>query len=397
MRIAIIGGGAAGIYSALLIKQDHPSFDVHIFEKEKKLGRKLCATGNGRCNLLNADLTPEKYNHPDVMKGVLDAYPFSYLCSVIKSFGIPLHDENGYLYPESNNAVSYTDFLVDLLRQFKVGIHLETEVTDYEQKAGKFRIVTLNCMDFGLFDKVILTVGGCSTPNLGSDGRTFPVLEKHGYQIVPLRPGLCPIKIKNQKTIKGLSGLRRKALVTATVSSRQVFQETGEVLFKEDGLSGIVIFNLESALTRLGVLPQSEIHLGLLPDESVEDLFGDLVAFHKMNPENFLSGFFPEALSSYIYKINKLDNRQLSDSDLRTLSRSIKDLVFLPESSYSFENSQVTLGGVSFSEVGPGLESKKEKGLFFAGEVLDLDGLCGGYNLTWALLSALIVSEALPE
>ena len=397
MRIAIIGGGAAGIYSALLLKQDNPSFEVHIFEKEKKLGRKLCATGNGRCNLLNADLTPEKYNHSTMMKGVLDAYPFSYLCSVIKSFGIPLHDEGGYLYPESYNAVSYTDFLVDLLRQFKVDIHLETTVTDYVQKAGQFRIVTLNCMDFGFFDKVILTVGGCSTPNLGSDGRTFPVLEKHGYQMVPLRPGLCPIKIKNPGSVKSLSGLRRKALVTATVSSRRIFQETGELLFKEDGLSGIVIFNLESALTRLGVLPLAEIHLDLLPDETLESLFGDLVAFHQMNPKSFLFGYFPEALVSYLYKINHLDNRPLSDTDLRTLARSIKDLKFLPASPYSFENSQVTLGGVSFSDVGPGLESTKEKGLFFAGEVLDLDGLCGGYNLTWALLSALIVSEALPK
>lgn len=395
MRIGIIGGGAAGIYSALLIKQDHPNYEVHIFEKEKKLGRKLCATGNGRCNLLNQNLVPEKYNHPSLMKGVIEAYPFDYLCSVVKSFGVPLRNENGYIYPESYSAVAYTDFLIDLLHQFKVFVHLGETVEEYQQKGGQFAIITLSCTDFGVFDKLVFTIGGASTPNLGSDGKTFPVFAKHGYRIVSLRPGLCPIKVKHPEQVKPLAGIRRPALVRALVGSKKAFEEEGEVLFKEDGLSGIVIFNLESALMRIGFLPLSEIHIDLFPDKEVTDLEEELRAFWKLNPNHFLDAYFPLPLVDYIYKINNLNNSQIKTSDFPSLASSLKDLVFFPSAAYPFSSSQVTLGGISFDDIGAKLESKLEPGVFFAGEILDLDGDCGGYNLTWALMSSLIVDEAI--
>lgn len=397
MRIGIIGGGASGIYSALLLKQDHPDYEIHLFEKEKKLGRKLCATGNGRCNLLNADLSPEKYNHPSLMGKVIEAYPFSYLCSVVKSFGVPLYEEDGYCYPLSYSAVSYTDYLVDLLHRFNIKVHLGETISDYGQKSGKLNLLTLSCSDFGLFDKLIFTVGGASTPNLGSDGKTFPTLEKHGYEIVKLRPGLCPIKVAHPEAIKVMAGLRRKAIVTAVLGTREVFREDGEVLFKEDGLSGIVIFNLESALMRLGMLSLAEIHVDLLPGEETDDLLKEMTAFYDLNQKGFLDAYFPKPIVSYIYKINKIDESSIKPCQLPLIAGSIKNLVFKPTGVYPFASSQVTIGGVSLSEVEKGLESKKEKGVYFAGEVLDIDGLCGGYNLTWALQSALIIADSLAK
>jgi predicted Rossmann fold flavoprotein len=393
MRIAIIGGGASGIYTALLLKQGHPEYEIHIFEKEKKLGRKLCATGNGRCNLLNVDLKGDKYNHPKFMEEAIQAHPFEYLVSAIRSFGIPVRHEGDNVYPESCSAVAYTDFLIASLQRFGVVIHLGCLVTDYVQKGSQYRILNLSCMDFGFFDKVVFTVGGASTPNLGSDGGTFPLLRKHGYDIVPLRPGLCPIQIKNPKDVKPLSGLRRKVIVKAIAGTHVLFRERGEVLFKDNGLSGIVIFNLESVLVRLGVLALSTIHLDFFPDQPESVLLADLSAFHKLNPINFLDGYFPKPLVSFFYKINHIKQTDLSTTQLKVLAHSMKDLVFVPASPYPFANSQVSLGGVSLGDVGSGLESKREKGVFFAGEVLDIDGLCGGYNLSWALISSIAVSE----
>jgi predicted Rossmann fold flavoprotein len=395
MRIAIVGGGAAGIYAALNIKKEHPNFEIHIFEKEKKLGRKLCATGNGRCNLLNRDLVPSKYNHPSVFLKYSEEYPFESLCAVINSYGVPLRDEDGYLYPESYSAVTYTDFLTQLLSRYKVVVHLECGVSEYLQKGHQFEIAALNCGDFGLFDKVILTTGGASTPNLGSDGAFFPLLSKHGYKVIPLRPGLCPIKTAHPELLKPLAGIRRPALVRGIDNGKEIFNEEGEALFKEDGLSGIVIFNLESALLRANALTSSQVHLNLLPDVPLSELVATFGNYFKLNKERFLEAYFPKQLVDYIYKINHLKSSTLKESDLPTIAASVKDLIFIPTATYPFASSQVTLGGVSFDDVDSDLQSKKEPGVYFAGEVLDMDGFCGGYNLAWALISSLVISESL--
>lgn len=394
MRIAIIGGGAAGIYSALLLKQDNPDYEIHLFEKEKKLGRKLCATGNGRCNLLNADLTPDKYNHRDVMKGVIEAYPFEYLVTVLRSFGVPLKDEDGYVYPASYSAVAYTDFLVNLLKQFGVVFHLETRVVNYEKERDFYKVLGENCGDFGVFDKLIITIGGESTPNLGSDGKSYPMLSQHGYVISPLKPGLCPIKIQNPKSVKALAGLRHEALVTGSFADKVVFSEKGEILYKEDGLSGIVIFNLESVLMRLGIIGLSDITVDLFPGVSLADLEKDLASFHALNPTHFLEAYFPLPLVEHVLSQAKLTH-EIKKNQLAHLAETMKGLHYQTAAAYPFANSQVTIGGVKLDQVDGALQSKVEKGVYFAGEVLDIDGFCGGYNLSWALMSALIVSEAL--
>ena len=395
MRIAIVGGGAAGLYAALNIKNDHPDCEIHLFEKEKKLGRKLCATGNGRCNLLNRDLVPSKYNHPSAFLKYSEEYPFESLCETINSYGVPLRDEDGYMYPESYSAVTYTDFLTQLLNRYQVVVHLECGVSEYLQKGHQFQIISLNCGDFGLFDKVILTTGGASTPNLGSDGAFFPLLSKHGYKIVPLRPGLCPIKTAHPEALKPLAGIRRPALVRGINGGKEIFNESGEVLFKEDGLSGIVIFNLESALMRANALTSSQVHLDLLPDVPLSELVSTFGSYFKLNKERFLEAYFPKQLVDYIYKINHLKSSSIKESDLPVIAASVKDLVFVPTATYPFASSQVTLGGVSFDDVDTDLQSKKEPGVYFAGEVLDMDGFCGGYNLAWALISSLVISETL--
>jgi predicted Rossmann fold flavoprotein len=396
MRIAIVGGGASGLYAAILIRQDHPTYDVEIFEKEKKLGRKLCATGNGRCNLLNADLKPEKYNLPILLKEILASYPFDYLASVISSFGIPLTNEGDCIYPYSLSANVYVDYLVSLVLSFGVKIHLGVRVTDYEVNEKGLGLRTDDGGKYPLFDKVIFTVGGASTPKLGSDGKTFPLFEEHGYTVVPLRPGLCPLKVVNKKEVQPLAGYRREALVRAYAKEKEVFSEKGEVLYKDDGLSGIVIFNAQSALGRLGEIKGSVVSLDLFPETAEADLLTGLKAYWNLNPEHFLEAYYPAPFLQHIAaRLGLSSTLKIKAKDLSKLAHLLKDLRYEIEGSYGFENSQVTLGGIDFRQLGSGFQSSLEKGVYFAGEILNLDGFCGGYNLTWALISALVVDEGL--
>jgi predicted Rossmann fold flavoprotein len=396
MRIAIVGGGASGLYSALLIRQDHPTYEVEIFEKEKKLGRKLCATGNGRCNLLNADLRPEKYNLPAVMKGALSAYPFDYLASVISSFGVPLVNEGDLIYPYALSANVYVDYLVSLCSSFGVKSHLGVRVTAYEIGPKGIALSTDDGQEYLLFDKIIFTTGGASSAKLGSDGNTFPLLAKHGYRIVPLRPGLCPLKVKDKKEVQPLAGYRRSALVRAYAAGHRIFEERGEILYKDDGLSGIVIFNAQSALSRLNGVKGAVVALDLFPDTSKADLLSGLTAYWKLNPQHFLEAYYPLPFLQHLAARLRLPScTKIKEKDLAPLADLLKDLRYEIADSYGYENSQVTLGGIDFSEVDEGLQSKKEKGVYFAGEIMNLDGFCGGYNLTWALISALVVDEAL--
>jgi predicted flavoprotein YhiN len=135
--------------------------------------------------------------------------------------------------------------------------------------------------------------------------------------------------------------------------------------------------------------------LNLLPDVPLSELVATFGNYFKLNKERFLEAYFPKQLVDYIYKINHLKSSTLKESDLPTIAASVKDLIFIPTATYPFASSQVTLGGVSFDDVDSDLQSKKEPGVYFAGEVLDMDGFCGGYNLAWALISSLVISESL--
>jgi predicted Rossmann fold flavoprotein len=391
MRIGIIGGGASGIYAALLIKRKHPSFDVFIIEKEDRLGKKLCATGNGHCNLLNADIKPNNFNEPDFVASFLERYPYSFLKETFESFGILLtQEDNGpYIYPLSFNAPSFVSFLGKLLSKYGVDVHLSTRFLDYKNDGKTIEIKT----DKGIFeaDRLIFSCGGASGKNLGSDGSLFSILKGHGYRIKEPLPGLTPIKCKEKRYLKPLSGIRHKAKVTLFENQEIVKVESGEVLFKEDGLSGIVIFDIESAIKRRRNNKPFLISIDLLPNE--HNLCKTLLNLKKINGDFYLDAMFVEPLASEIKRQASLTK---TGSIEESLSNAIHHLNYAYEDCYPFVGSQVTIGGLALEEVNPmSLCSLKEDNVGFIGECLDIDGDCGGFNLSWALLSALAISEGL--
>lgn len=379
MNVGIIGGSISGLYAAIAIKSKHPDYTVYVIEQNDRLLKKIYATGNGHCNLLNADLKAERYSHPEWIASYLERFPYQRLTDYLTKLGIPLLRKGDLVYPLSYSAGSFCRYLIELANKLGIKVYVNEKVIDY----GKGTIKT----DKGShhYDRLIFAFGGQSQSNLGSDGSLFPVLKKHGYTIESLKPGLVPIKTK-QKT-KGLKGVRHEALVKAYDDHNQLlFEEAGEVLFKEDGLSGIVIFNLSSHLSRLGG-NRFRIVLDLFPSYSESEL-------EKRAYSNKIDGAYVYTLVEYplgIYVRNRLKN----PDDLKGFCKALKNLSFDFDGFYPFASSQVTIGGVSLSDVTSELVSKKEEGVYFIGECLDVDGDCGGYNLSWCLISALTVSEAL--
>lgn len=386
MKIIIVGAGGTGLPLAIFLKKDHPEFDIELIEKEDKIGRKLLATGNGKCNLLNMNPKPEDYNNPAYMKKVFEEYPFGELQFRLAELGIVLTNDGDLVYPLSLSAASHVELLGKIAIDSGVKISLGEKVENYSSN----EIITNKGKKH--FDKLIFATGGKSKPNLGSDGNLFNIFKSHGYEIEELKPGLTPIKTK-QKT-KEISGIRHKAKVTLMASGIQIHEEEGEVLFKDDGLSGIVIFNSSSYINRLGN-PDVTISLDLFPKVTSMTLVNDFLDSMKKNPNYYLDTYFPKQLAKYIQdRAGLVDTKTLGKKEAFTLAKTVKNLEFHLASTYGFDDSQVTIGGIKLEEVGDDLQSKKEKGIYFAGEMLNIDGLCGGFNLTWCLISALLISDS---
>lgn len=381
MNVGIIGSGAAGLYLAIFLKKNNPYLEITVFEKEEKLAKKLYATGNGHCNLLNKKLLPNKYNHPEFMKSFLHNFDYETLKKELSSLGIALLENDNYVYPLSFHAGTYVQYLLSLAKSLDVEFKNITKISNYSKGKDGYLID-----EYGHFDKLIIATGGASSPNLGSDGSFFEILKKHGYSIEPLRPGLTPLRVKEKVGV--LQGIRHKALVKAFNDNKQVFAEEGEVLFKKDGISGIVIFNAESAIYRSQIIKNPRVSIDLFPDFSFYALCDVLSRAKQANPENYLSSVLVGPLAKYVLSIS-------GNHEIENIANNLKRLSFSIDGPYGFVDSQVTIGGVSLNEITPFLESKKERGLYFAGEVLDVDGDCGGYNLSWALISALMISKHL--
>ena len=389
MNTAIIGASSAGLYIALLLKLKHPDESIVVFDKNEKIGRKIYATGNGRCNLLNLNLLPDDYNNPSYLKPILAKYPFEKLVGVLTSLGIEVTSEGDYVYPLSLSSSSFVSLLSKKALSLGIEFRLEIRLLDYLCDKG----ITLktDSGDFH-FDRVVFCSGGKSYPTLGSDGSLFAVFEQHGYSIVPLRPALCPIKTKEK--VKTISGLRHEAKVTLLIDGRLIHEEIGEILFKDDGLSGIAIFNTESKIVHFPSFREAIIILDMFPAMPLSALAERLSADSKLNAGFFLEAILPGDLADFVLRRAGLPKKDAySQNEILNLARTLKKLDFTYADHYPFASSQVSSGGVSLNDVKASLASRHEANVFFAGEVLDVDGLCGGYNLTWALLSAIIVSE----
>ncbi len=387
MRIAVVGASGAGLPFAAILLQKHPDWDVHLFDANSKIGKKLLATGNGHCNVLNLKASSRDYNAPEFVEPFFARQPLDKLKKSLFSLGVPLMEIGDLVYPKSYTSCGYVETLTSYVQSKGVSIHLETKISEYFKKENKW-VLRSNLGDFDC-DKVVFCSGGCSGKNLGSDGNLFDVFKKHGYKLTSFAPGLCPIKTKENTS--SLAGLRHPAKVNILKGSQPLYSENGEVLFKKDGLSGIVVFNVQRKLAYLG---GEEVSLDLFPNESLSELCDEINGLLNANP-SFTPAFLPEPLFKYCLVSAKLKELKKNE-DVYAFSSLLKNLIFHVSGFYGFEDSQVTIGGIDLNDISnKNFESKLESNVYFLGEVLDVDGPCGGYNLEWCLVSALCLAENL--
>ncbi len=394
MKILIVGAGASGLILAIRLKLNNPKYTLIIIDKNQKAGRKLAVSGNGRCNIGNFNLNSKFYRNKAISEKVFSKYNLQQQLNFFESLGIKTKCLDKLYYPYSESAKAFVDYLFNYAVNLGIVFGFQEELFDYKSEDG-FILAYTNKAKYKI-NKLVFATGGKSYAKLGSDGTCFDILKKHNYAVTDLNPGLCPIR--TVESTKNVSGLRVKGKVTLFLDKKEFYKEDGEVLFKNDGLSGIVIFNISSIISRnINKFKFASINLDLFPSYTLEQLVKEFTFKASLPISNFLSGYFIKNVAEYIFKRAKINysKQVFSVNEIKEVARICKNLNFTFSQLYDFDNAQITIGGLASDNLKEDFSSKIEKNVYFVGEILDNDGLCGGYNLMWAFGSALFLGDIL--
>ncbi len=392
-NLVIIGGGAAGLFSAVAAASRLGAGRVWVLERLDRVGKKLLATGNGRCNLTNLECTPERYHgkDPAFPLAALRALPPKEVLRFFEAQGVLTRIEgDGKVYPYSNQAGSVVDALRFACEARGVRTICGEEIQRLSVNNSRFLLEGNSRYEAGA---VIVTAGGRASPHLGSNGSGYRLLEAFGHKTTFLFPAIVQVKTENTLT-KQLAGVKWECAAAAVVDGAVLRMEMGEVLFTSYGLSGPPVLQLSRTAGEFG--DRCKICLDLLPAFSEREL--RLLLEHRKETLSsrllmeFLSGFLPKRLGQVALKSAGYDLKRsaasLSQDDCQKMAQHLKCVAFPVTGVMDFKNAQVTAGGVSTRGFNPEtLMSRRQPGLFAAGEVLDVDGDCGGFNLQWAFSS----------
>ena len=398
--LIIVGGCASGLAAAINCKRLYPDKKVIVLEKLPRIGKKILATGNGKCNITNLDACSHSYRNKDFADFALNKYNPKKIIGFFESMGLLCYaDVCGRVYPESNMAASVLDALRFEAEKFSVEIRCEFAVSDIRKENGKF--IVNNEFES---EKIIIATGGKASPPQGSDGSGYPIAKKLGHSLTSLHPALVPMTVSGETT-KALKGIRVRDVELTLENGREIKKSRGEILFTENGLSGIAAMELaaDAEVSVNDVKKNAFTHIDFMPAYSNNDLLEYLKNIRNIKGnlacEHLLSGALPKQVGIVICKVNKLYNAEkriyeFSDSELKKLASSIKDFSLKVTGTKGFQNAQVTRGGVCVDEINPEtMQSEICKGLYFAGEIIDVDGDCGGFNLQWAWASGMLAGE----
>ncbi|WP_032123363.1 NAD(P)/FAD-dependent oxidoreductase [Clostridium amazonitimonense] len=405
--ILIIGGGASGIFASIVAKDFGK--DIAIIESSDRIGKKILTTGNGRCNITNNTIKkPYLAYHSEeneFFHYVLDSFTVEDTINTFYSMGLPIINlEGGKMYPMSLQATSVLDILRMSLEDKNIPVYLGNKVNKITSSKKGFLIKTNSEEEFSCKSLIIAT-GGKSAANTGSDGSGYKLAENLGHSIITPVPALVQLKL-NYKNLKALSGIKFDGKASILLDNKIIREEIGEVLFTDYGVSGPPILQL-SRIASKGLNKNKEVNItiDMMPNTSKEELTIFL--------ENHWGLFsYRSIYESFIGIINKklipIFLKECGISDIHTpcyqldwkerdrLINTLKCWKFKVIDTNSFSSSQVTAGGVNTNEISPvTLESKIVKNLFFCGEIIDVDGDCGGFNLQWAWSSAAVVAKSI--
>ena len=397
--IVVIGGGASGFASAVEAKLTCQDLSVALVEKMFRSGKKLLATGNGKCNLSNVNISEKNYHGSlDAVKIINSTFgaekyfsdTFGILC-VTGSEG-----RTGGIYPRSNSANTVLNAMRMKAESLGIEEICDFDVTEIRISKNSFLLLSkhgeIQCR------RVIIACGGYAGQSFGTDGSMLRLLKEKGYKTGKICPAVAPLKVSPEQ-LKGLKGVRIKGSISAVADGKVLRTETGEIQFNENTVSGICVFNLaylfrdyENRLSlRADLFPQ------ISENELTDYIYGTVFRQRGSYPvEELLTGIFVKNLAVYLVKntlnIGTKINR-LSKSDAQKISHLIKNLEFKVTGCSSWQNAQSTYGGIHADCIDDCLESKLHRGIYFCGEILDTVGDCGGYNLQWAWSSGIVAGR----
>lgn len=396
--VIIIGAGASGLMAGITAGRNGER--VLILEANDKPGRKILATGNGKCNFTNLYIDKDSFrsDNPKFVEEVLSEFNVEKTIDFFDKLGIYYKNKNGYLYPHSEQAASVVKVLIMEAERLRIKIEYNT----YVKKISKpnFTLITDNSKWFS--QKLIIATGGCASSKLGSDGSGYTFAKALGHNIIKPVPALVQL-LSSNKYCKNLAGVRANGLVKVYEGNKLIVCEEGELQFTNYGISGIPILQISRYVTKLlDRKAKVKLEINLLNEMSEEKLY-ELInkRIHHSTDKTvygMLIGLFNEKLINVLLgncKIRKeIPAERISKKDVDRLVNEIRHFNMNITSHNSFENAQVTAGGIDTREIESStMESKLVKGLYFAGEIVDVDGTCGGYNLQWAWSSGYVAGR----
>ena len=409
--VLIVGGGASGMTAALFLRQlfdrsDFSNKSIVLLEKNDRVGKKLLLTGNGRCNLSNRNSKPEHFHgsQSSFSNYSLEAFSPENTVAFFHELGLECISLEDKIFPRSLHASSVLDALRLSLEEKSIEVFCQSAVHRIKKENGYFITVDQNNNEWKS-EAVLIATGGVSAPETGSTGDGYMFFSSFSHTVIKPLPAIVQVK-SGDPFCKSVSGLKVQGIARLFTHHQELRSEEGEILFTDYGLSGPPILQLSGLVSRALEKNQTvEIKIDTLPDLSEEMLVSLLLerrsSFPSRTLENFLTGLFHRRIAYAILKkslgktLSTLSS-ELSEEDIKRLSHSCKELVIPVEATMGIKKAQVTAGGVAtadFSE--KSMQSTLCPGLFGCGEVLDIDGDCGGYNLQWAWSSAHTASQGI--
>ena len=396
VKIAVIGGGASGIACAITCGERFGKNSTVIIERQSRVGKKILATGNGRCNITNRNALPEHYHgDTEIITSVLQKFSPNDCEKFFARMGVLFRDEDdGRVYPYSNQAST----VLDGMRMYcaKLGV---PEICNFEIKLIKkhkefFSVISDNLTVQA--ENIVFATGSKAYPSLGANDTGYKFLENFGIYPTQLKPALCPIHTKEK--YKNLKGVRAKGTVTLFDDGKKIISHDGEIQFTDYGISGICVFDISRFVSDC---KNPKIVVDVMKEYSENHLCDYLFKCRKIftNADDILTGTLNKKLAQVIVQVCGLSQktcRELSENDIKKLAHTVKNFSFTPLKSDDYSNAQVCAGGITSKYVYPDtLMSKTVKNLYICGELLDVDGECGGYNLHFAFGSGIIVGKSI--
>ena len=419
--IIIIGGGASGMMAAITAAQFNKKAKIILIEHGDRLGKKILVTGNGKCNLTNRNMDISCYRSDNLsfVEEALSLFGTADTERFFENIGLLLKEKNGYMYPYSEQAATVSDVLRGELARCNVDVQLSTRINKIAAKDNHFEIC---CEDNKKFvgDRLILATGSKASPKTGSDGSGYELAKQLGHKIIKSLPALVQLVCEGNFW-KGISGVRCDANVVIKVDDKFICEERGELQLAEYGISGIPVFQVSRfAVRALDAGQKVKVIIDFLPALSEEKIFKfikgqielskSVATVYKCEENNknrgtssktaeeCLNGLLNKKITVFMLKEAKIPQSKalsvLSDRELKLIIKLIKYFETTVTGSKSFDMAQVCSGGVDTTQVDSRtMQSLKTKGLYFVGELLDVDGICGGYNLQWAWTSGYLAGQ----